>query len=316
MMNESLVYAALAVTLALPALPAALELRARRDATALALDPDYAADPRYLGKSFRRKIAGVLRERPAGSDVRFLDRANERARIVDECEVRAGAVEDCALLARGGVVVGQDARITDLFSAGSIRVGRGTLLRALVADADISLAEGVTVARFLDAQGEVTIGPRCVIGYAASAGGTCRLAERVAFHRLFGNPVVVGKLRPQFAFGQPAGVTIDSDTISQQSVEIAADSLHTGSIKSGGDVVVRAHACVGGNIIARGSVHVGTGAMVGGHIYSERDVVLGYEAAVGAQPGAKTVYASGNVTLFPGVRVHGWIICEGQGETR
>lgn len=316
MMNEGMVYAAFAAAIALPALPAALELLARRDASPLPLDPQYAADPRYLGKSFRQKIAGVLGECTPGSEVRFLNRANERARIVDEYECAAGAHEACAILARGAANVGHDARITDLFSAGPVRVGRGAMLRTIVSDADIAIGERATISRFADAERDITIGPNAVVEYGAFAGGTCRLAEHVAFHRLFGNPVTVGKLQPKVEAALPPGETIDTDTIAAHSIEIAANTVHTGSIKSDGDVVIRAHARIRGNVIARGSVHVGTGASVGGHIYSERDVVLGYDAGVGASERCKTVYASGSVTLFPGAYVHGSIVCESRGETR
>lgn len=316
MMNPSLIYAAFAAAIALPALPAALELRARRDALPLALDPEYAADPRYLGKSFRRKIESLLRECEAGSEVRFLKRANERARIVDDYEAPGASTVTCAILSRGAASVGEGARLSDLFGAASIRVGRGSMLRTVVAGGDIAIGERVTIARFADAEHDITIGPHALIEYGAFAGGTCRLAQRVAFHRLFGNPVTVGKLRPNVEAARPAGQTVDTDTISAHSIEIAANTLHTGSIKSDGDVVIRAHARIGGNVIARGSVHVGTGASVAGHIYSERDVVLGYDAGAGAPERSKTVYASGSLTLFPGAYVYGSIVCEGRGETR
>ena len=316
MIGEGFVYAAFAAAIALPALPAALELRARRDALPLALDSEYAGDPRYLGKSFRQKIAALLRDCEPGSEVQFLQRANERARIVDDYEAPAGSTQTCAILARGAANVGEGARLLDLFSAEAIKVGRGAMLRTVVANENIAIGERVTIARFADTERDITVGPHATVEYGAFAGGACRLAQHVAFHRLFGNPVTVGKIQPKVEAARPAGETIDTDTISAHSIEIAANTLHTGSIKSDGDVVIRAHARIGGNVIARGSVHVGTGASVGGHIYSERDVVLGYDAGAGAPERSKTVYASGNVTLFPGAYVYGSIVCEGRGETR
>ncbi len=315
MTYEALVYAAFAAALAIPALPAALELRSRRDASALALDPEYAMNPRYLGKSFRHKIAAAIAGARTGSEIRFLDRANERARIVDGQELPAGAHAEYALLARGAVSTGERARLTDVYSAGHVQIGSGTQLRTLVADGETSLAQDVTIARWVDSEGDLRIGARCAIAHSASSGGMCTLESGVAFRRLFGSPIVAGS-KPEPLAPAPATEILDTDTISTDSVEIRAGSVHTGSIKSGGDVIVRAGARIDGSIVARGSVRLERSAAVGGHVFSERSIAIGENAVVGAPGGAKTVYASGNISLSPGATIYGWIICEGQGETQ
>src|SRR6185312_14050163 len=116
MIYEPYVFAAFAAVLALPGLPAALELFSPRDANALGLDPEYAMDPRYLGKSFRRKIAKPLSQTTQDAEIVFLARANERARIVGASTIPAGALTGYALLARGPVTIGEDARLTDVYS--------------------------------------------------------------------------------------------------------------------------------------------------------------------------------------------------------
>ena len=314
MIYEPYVFAAFAAALALPGLPAAFELFSPRDASALVLDPEYAMDPRYLGKSFRRKIAGPFAETPLGAEIEFLARANERARIVGASTIPAGSATGYAVLARGPVTIGEDARLTDVYSTGPVQVSSGASMRTLVADGDITVAANVSVARWIDTERHLTIGANSRIGHSASAGGRCTLAESVVFQRLFGDPVVVGV--ECAAVAPPVwNASADGDTITAGDVEIAANTVHNGSIKCGGNVLVRAGACVFGSIVARGNVRLERFAGVAGHIFSERDVLIGEHASIGSAGSAKTVYASHDVRLAQGAAVYGWIICEGEGET-
>lgn len=311
-MNETLVYAMFAAVLVLPGLPALGELRSRSDAAPLHIDPDYAMDPRYLGKSFRRKIARVL-DAPGGTHIPFLARAREHARIVDALAIGSGTRLDEAVLSTGDVRTGTAVHLTDLYCAGSVRIGEGSSARTIAADASVTIGERCSVARWVDAERDVTVGAHGSIGHSASAGGVCRVGQAVAFSRLFGNPVIAGAQCE--AIVPEAAPAFEGDTISPRSVEIEAGARVPGSIKSEGDVVVHADAHIAGSVIARGSVRIERGAAIAGHVFSERNVSIAGTAVVGAPGSSKTLYASGDVTLGEGATVYGWIICEGRGFT-
>ena len=313
-MNETVVYALFAAALIMPGLPALAELRARSDAAPLRIDPEYATDPRYLGKSFRRKIARILTASQAGAEVPFLARSREKARVVDALAIGSGTRLDEAVLSTGDVRTGVAVQLMDLYAAGSVRIGDGSSVRTIAADGSVTIGERASVLRWVDAERDLTVGANCTIGHSASAGGTCRVAQGVAFSRLFGNPVIIGA-QPE-APAPDAGPVFEGDTISAQSVEVEAGARVPGSLKSEGDVVVRADARVAGSIVARGSIVIERGAIVCGHVFSERDVRIAGAAIVGAPGSAKTVYASGDVTLDQGATVYGWIICEGRGVTQ
>jgi predicted acyltransferase (DUF342 family) len=312
-MNEAVVYAMFAAALVLPGLPALAELRSRSDATALHIDPDYAMDPRYLGKSFRRKIARILDAPATTAHVPFLARARERARIVDALAIGSGTRLEEAVLSSGDVRTGAGVQLTDLYCAGSVRIGEGSSARTIAADGSVTMGERASIARWVDAERDVTVGAHSTIGHSACAGGICRVARAVAFGRLFGNPVIIGPQRDAIV-PEPAPV-FEGDTISARSVEIETGARVPGSVKSEGDVVVRADAHIAGSIVARGSVHIERGAAVSGHVFSERNVSIAASAVVGAPGSSKTVYASGDVTLSEGATVYGWIISEGRGVT-
>lgn len=312
-MNEAFVYAMFAAALVLPGLPALAELRSRTDAAPLHIDPDYAMDPRYLGKSFRRKIARVLHAAGTGAQVPFLARAREHARIVDALAIGGGTRVDEAVLSTGDVRTGAGVQLTDLYCAGSVRIGDGSSARAIAADASVTIGERASIARWVDAEGDLTVGAHTTIGHSASAGGVCRVGQAVAFSRLFGNPVIAGA-GCEAVVPEPAP-NFEGDAISPRSVEIESGARVPGSLKCEGDVVVRADARIAGSIVARGSVSIERGAAVAGHVFSERNVSIAGSAVVGAPGSSKTVYASGDVTLGEGATVYGWIISEGRGFT-
>lgn len=312
-MNEAFVYAMFAAALVLPGLPALAELRARTDAAPLEIDPEYAMDPRYLGKSFRRKVARVLTAHRTSERIPFLARAREHARIVDALAIGSGTRLDEAVLSTGDVRTGAAVQLTDLYCAGSVRIGERSSARTIAADAAITIGEGSSVARWVDAESDLTVGAHSTIGHSACAGGVCRVGPAVAFRRLFGNPVVTGAQCEAIA-PEPAPA-FEGDTIAARSVEIEAGARVPGSLKSEGDVIVRADARIAGSIVARGSIRIERGAAVSGHVFSERNVSIAGTAVVGAPGSSKTIYASGDVTLGEGATVYGWIICEGRGLT-
>lgn len=313
-MNEPILYLLFAAALLLPGLPAAVELRKRSDAAPLEIDPDYAMDPRYLGKSFRRRIARVLAHTRAGEQVPFLARSNERARVVESLAIGSTTRIEEAVLATGDVRTGAGVHLTDVFSAGSIRVGENSVLRTVAANGTVSLDTGTRIARWVDAEAGLTIGAKCVIGHSACAGAICSVAEDVEFSRLFGNPVIIGA-GCEGGVPEPAPA-YERDLVCLHSIEIEAGKVVPGSIKAEGDVLIRSGARVGGSVVARGSVRVESGAAISGHIFSERDVCIGSGAMVGAPGSSKTIYASRDITLTRGVTVYGWIICEGRGITQ
>lgn len=310
-MNETLVYAMFAAAVVLPGLPSLAELRGRSDAAPLQIDPDYAMDPRYLGKSFRRKIARLVAEWRTGTEAAFLSRENERARIVDALAIGSGSHVDEAILCTGDVRTGASVQMTDLYSSGSVRAGEGSRFRTVTADGSIALAENTCIARWADAERDLGIGQDSTIGHSASAGGVCRVGSRVRFSRLFGRPVVVGQ-EPRDPGTPPA---YESDKISAQPLVVDARETVAGSIKCEHDVTIGAGARIAGSIVARGEVRIEDGASVFGHVFSESNIRIGANAVVGAPGSSKTVYASRNLTIAPGATVYGWIICEAEGTT-
>lgn len=318
---------------ALPFIPGMFELRLRHDNEPLRIDPSYTRDPRFLGKSLRRKIAPLL-ESPAQTRAPFLNRSSEVARVVDSFDASEGARVDEAILARGTVVVGRRSTLRDVYAKGRATIGEATQMRTLTVDGGAVLGSRTKVGRWIDVDGDCTVGRASDLGRSASVSGALLIGEGSTFHRVFGLPVAVGKaVPPVFGNGTvldmtadhartiadsvniPPSETIDGDVIASGDVTLGAGSTLRGSIKAGGRVVVHANARVLGNVVAHGDVSLERNGAVYGHVFGDREVALERGATVGRPDAPKTLHASERVTMATDATVHGWAIAERGGRT-
>jgi hypothetical protein len=335
---EALIYVAFAAGVLVPFIPGLQELAFGRDADPLRVDQGYSRDPRYLGKSLRKKIAPLLAEARPGTRTRFLDRSKEFARVVEDYEASDGARIPDVLISRGSLRIGERGTFLDVYAANGIEIGAGSILRTAASDGDLKLGQGCMVERWLDANHGISVGRGSNLGLSTSAGGVLGLDEHTAFRRVFGSPVSVSagpgtppsprnlpdvktsteKLGRELYEGErivAIGETVNADIIAKGNVELRPGCAVRGSIKSDADVVLSDDTCVYGSIVARGTVIVGDNCRVFGHIFAERAIRIGSWSIVGELERPKTVRALDTLTLSNGVRIYGWAIAENGGTT-
>lgn len=333
---EIAVYLTYATATIVPLLPGLLELRRGSDDDALRIDASYARDPRFLGKSMRNKVIPIMRETQGEDRVPFLNRKNEFAKVVDHLEMGEHSNIEDIVLCRDRFVVGKNSALLDAYARGTVSIGDGTRLRTLAADNDSEFGAHTQVVRWIDVEGNCTIGPGSELGQSVSAAGRMLLGTDVSFSRLFGRPIAVedehrsgmralamGPLKEAHADDRLMAKTVyvdqgelyDVDIVAAGDVEVGTDACVTGSIKAGGMVTVRENAQVLGNVIARGDVQLESDATVFGHIFSERNVILAEGALVGERHAPKTLRAAGTARIATGAAVFGWLIAEKGGVT-
>ncbi|HET9030687.1 MAG TPA: hypothetical protein VFN49_10960 [Candidatus Aquilonibacter sp.] len=335
--GEILVYALYAFAVIVPLLPGLLELRTGSDDDPLRIDSSYARDPRFLGKSMREKMAPILNQTKGEARVPFLNRKNEYARVVNALDGGDRTAFEDVVLSRGTLCVGNESELLDIYARGNVRVGSGSRLRTLAGDADADLGPGTQVVRWIDVNGNCSIGNGSDLGQSVSATGRVVLGDNVRFNRVFGRPVVsvtgqraevralgigpmfttsmaVDRLLVKTVFVEP-DETYDVDIIASSDVEVGPGACVMGSIKSRGRVLIGEGATVIGNIIARGTVTLKADATCFGHIFGEGDVMLEEGALVGERHAPKTLHASRTAVISPGACVFGWVIAERGGRT-
>lgn len=333
---EVLIYTIYALAVILPLLPGLLELRSASDDDALRIDSAYARDPRFLGKSMRSKLIPIMQETEGENRVPFLNRKNEFARVVDRLDSGERSNIEDVVLSRDTLTIGKNSALLDAYARGAVSVGDGTRLRTLAADNDAEFGAQTQVIRWIDVEGNCTIGPGSELGQSVSASGRVLLGNDVTFSRLFGRPIAVedehrsglrglamGPLKESHADDRlmaksvyvDHGQLYDVDIVAAGDVEVGGDACVTGSIKAGGTVTIRENATVLGNVVARGDVVLENDSSVFGHIFGDRDVILNAGALVGDRHAPKTLRASGRAKVSTGACVFGWLIAERGGTT-
>lgn len=334
--TETIIYLLYIGAVLLPLIPGLFELRVAGDDDPLKIDAAYARDPRFLGKSMRAKVGPILSEVAGEERVPFLNRKNEFARVIDAFESIDRSRFDDVVLSRGRFRVGDHSTLLDVYAQGAVEVGAASRLRTLAADTGARFGSGTQVIRWIDVEGDCSIGNGSDLGQSVSASGRLILGSGVRFNRLFGHPISVGmaqraELRglaeaPIFAPGSQgrataasyvaeAGRAVDGDIVAANNVDVGAMATIAGSIKAGGGVTLRENARVFGNVVARGTVTLERDASVLGHIFGEGDVVLHPGALVGGRHAPRTVHASKTARIAQDACVYGWVIAERGGIT-
>lgn len=333
---ELIVIGLYAFAVLLPLLPGLFELRVATDDDPLKIDTSYARDPRFLGKSMRAKLGPVMNEVAGEARVPFLHRKNEFAQVSDGFESIDRAQFADVVLSRGRFVVGDRSAMLDVYARGEVTVGASATLRTLASDGTAKFGSNTRVARWIDVEGNCTIGNGSDLGQSASAAGNLIVGSGVRFNRLFGRPVAVldprraelralttNPLAARFSYERrlvascviDPGSIVDEDIVATKDVFVGTDATIEGSIKAAGTVTIAENACVMGNVIARGTVRLSEDATVLGHIFGDEDVILEPGALVGDRYAPKTLHASRAARLAPEACVYGWVIAERGGVT-
>lgn len=138
------------------------------------LDMGYVRLEDYFGQSFRRKLKHWLATLPSATNstagLRVYDHGNERIYVAPPVQYPGGRVEKEILVTEGAFTCGPNCDFrNELMVKGDGEIGEGTSLQAIAVDGALQLGEGVTVRRWVDAAGKLTIGADTAIHSRATS---------------------------------------------------------------------------------------------------------------------------------------------------
>lgn len=234
----------------------------------------------------------------------------------------------------------------DLYSAGDLSVGEGSVIRAAQSEGDIRLGPNSTALRWVHAGGRVHLQQGSTSYGRLSALDSILLEPGSSFEHMHAplittaepdredEPSLGGRARArEFSrnksdrqatpgigdvfrshprvrvhgdFLLPAGETSMGNVIATGSVGVGARSKLLGSVKSYQDMFVDEGARVQGSIICGGTLYLGSNCFVAGPVMAERDVVISAGVSVGTAGGLTTI-SSHTVQMARECRVHGTI---------
>jgi hypothetical protein len=331
--------------IAIPFLPALLELLRPRDAAPLTSVGQDSGLLTYFATSFTERVKneGLLGTTPPawlsdGSAVRVHSASTPLA-------AERGGTSDVVLVVDdtpvpAGVSIG-----AELFARQGFHGGANSTYRAILGQRDVRLGAGSTVQRWVHASGRLMAAAGTRLIGRATADVAIVLESGVQFDRLDAPVVRVGEasegasempvlpvaaytpflpsnalvLGPGYwrvagDFVVPAGASLVGSVIALGNVIVSEGARVEGSIKARGTLQVRARAVVVGALAARGRITIGNGAQVSGPVIAETSVAVG--AATVGSAGTRTTVTAPQVELRNGATVYGAVMSADGGESR
>ena len=334
---------AFALLIVLPFVPGLVEVYRPRDRYPLPIDMHYSKDPRFFGRSARRILADAFDldgVQPGEHEV-VLSKP-ELIEVRDDAEVPAGESRETLLAARGALRIGAGAVcLSEVFARGDAVVDDDARLRTLSGESNVSLGADVVLDRWVDAEGDVSVGPRTHLGVSAAAGGALGLADDVLFSRLWGAPIhtagykgdvdepvptvpappLVEEIRTiaDVADYHDGDLKIGADETRSRPLVVTGDLvLEAGAIlavsaRVRGDLTLESDAVVHGDLFVEGNVELAARARVRGNLFSQARASLARGARVGRPGRRKSLIAKLGLELADDVAVHGYVLTDGRG---
>jgi predicted acyltransferase (DUF342 family) len=327
--------------LLLPFIPGILELIKKEDSEPLFISMDYTRNPRYFGKSYKmllNRATSGLTLSPGFHEVKLSK--NEKIEITESIDIPDKMETNHLLYVTGNFFSGSHALFNkEVYVNGNAVIGSNNIIQAMVGLGSVAVSEGTQFRRWLDADGNITIGANCDLGISVSSGDKINLACNCVFRRLYGMPVVTGpKKIEEFRHPQKtslpnepslsevsftrnkdktvsAGSIINNNIVFLGNVSIGSGTIIKGTIKSYGDILLEQDVIVYGSIFADGDIFIGRNATINGHIFSQKSIFISEQSIISRPDKIKSIIGKKEIQIGQNVTVYGFISTEGFGKT-
>lgn len=338
----ALLLLALILWLAVPLIPALMELMRPRDAAPLDAVGNDAGNLTYFAESF---TARAMREGLLGTMVP--PRLSDGTPILTHSTakplpVQRKVFDELVVLTDGETIPEGIEFRSECLARMTVHSNADVTYRALLGQRDVYLGPRTTVQRWVHARGRLEVAGGCRLWGRATAERQIVLGTDVSFDRLESEIIRVTDVEtpeapvlPTGAYERftpknaqsmgpsywrvdddvaiPAGSILIGSIISTGSIVVRDGARVTGSIKAHREVVVSNGAVVIGSISARERVTIEHGARVSGPVISEAAVVV--EAAVVGGTGKLTTVTAPSIRLLPGATIYGAVMAGADGLT-
>jgi predicted acyltransferase (DUF342 family) len=339
----SLLVLALVAWMAIPLVPAFMELLRPRDASPLEAVGNDAGNLTYFAESFTTRMT---REGLLGTMIppRLSDGTPVRSHTSAQPLARQReAYEDIVVFMDTEPVPDDITLGGEALARLTMRGGRNVTYRALLGQRDILLGERSTVLRWIHAHGRLDVGNGSKLFGRATADRDIILGDKVLFDRLEATVVRVTAaetpesppmptaeyevfLVPSDAVEMgprywktaedlcvPPGSALLGTAITTGSIVISEGARVSGSLKAHGEILVRAGAVVQGALTAWDRIVIEAGARVSGPVISETLVEI--QAAIVGSATKRATITAPSIRLYPGATVYGAVMAGEDGRT-
>jgi cytoskeletal protein CcmA (bactofilin family) len=332
------------ILLLAPFVPAVVEVYHPLDRYPLPVNMAYSKDPRYLGQSAWKLVTEALKELPEGEGRHTVQMSKDENVLVSLTRTFPQRTSlDDMLYVKGDLTLEREVTCEkEVFVTGGAHVDSSCKLRSLACKGDVVLSPRCELVRWMDADGSIEVGEHCVLGILVAAGSSLKLARGVRFQRLVGSPIAtydtsgeeVQTAAPMRKAPTPSkriktiedalgwhrdSLEIEARKVADGPLVVKGDltlgeaAVLRGSAKVYGKAEIGSGATIHGDVFCEGPIKIAEGAVITGNVFSQDTIALRRGAAVGQRERPKSVIAKKALRIAAGVRIHGYVLTDGEG---
>lgn len=321
--------------IAIPFIPAIIELMRPSDASPLNAVGQDSGQLTYFASSFTKRMTeeGLL-----GTSVppRLSDGSGVRVHaLASQLTASKTAIEDLVVLMDDTPVADGVSISSEVLARRTFNGGANGSYRAIMGQRDVRLGPGTTILRWVHANGRLEAASDCQLSGRATSDREILLDVGVQFDRLDAPMVRVGgggtmetPILPltaytpytppkAFALGSgywrvngdliiPANTSLAGSIIVTGNLVVSENARVEGSIKAHGTMHIKSRAVVMGSVVARERIVIEDGARMSGPVISEHSIIIG--ASVVGIANKRTTVTAPRVELRSGATIYGAVM--------
>ncbi|MCP5051743.1 MAG: hypothetical protein GY940_31545 [bacterium] len=182
----------------IPFLIALKELFRPKDDTPLYIDMQYAKDPLYFGKAFKKLVQNkiAVNDSKLGTTRIKLSKV-EPVEICDSRSIPGNSQTEKIFYVKQDFSTGTRTLLRkDVYVKGVSQIGKHNVLRAIYGEHNIYLGKNCRVIRWVSSEEDIYISGESRLGRSVSCTGQLLLGPGSCFHQLFGSPIVTAAPSP------------------------------------------------------------------------------------------------------------------------
>lgn len=288
--------------LALPLMPAFLELRLREDAGPIPIE-----DQRENIPDFAQSFQALFAQSDVGR--------------------RRASMRATTLVLEKDITLNDGIFFADpIYAKGSVCAGRGNVFRAILCDKDVYLGENNELLRWLHAAGKIVVRSRSEVYGRVSAGQEVQLGPFCTFERVHAPVIkivggaaeiagmsqaqqtVLGRVTERMVVAKdfilPPGEFLKRNLVAGRRVLLQKGAHVIGSLKSNASMELEPNVCVEGSMVSASDLRIGQACFVQGPIMAEGEAVIESGTRIG-NPSHPTTVRARRIRIASGVTIHG-----------
>jgi cytoskeletal protein CcmA (bactofilin family) len=290
-------------------------------------------DPRYFAKSFNKLFFDKWANYDGKSDLFFSK--NEKVLLADETEVYAAECDSIVVAQKHDFIPNGDIHFNkEIMVMKSAYIYGDVQIRAIRCLKNMIIGQGITIIRWVDAEGHLFIRDNCNAGLSATSARLLTIGKNVQFKRMYA-PVIhiaMSKVTPynhsdyKYSLVPINDVKRNVETVSDNDLNesnIAAFSIVSkydvkilerialqGHIRSSKGIKLFDGAFICGNLFAEEDIYIGKNVIVLGNVFTYGNIYVENEAVIGQEHHTSSIVAGGRIDFGLNIRVYGYVHSE------